>query len=60
VKSGRLFMSRGYPDDLLDRLGLVEDAEHVIGNVGAGHLPAAADVLPERGPVRAGQRPAGG
>src|SRR6266487_6388512 len=44
-------------DGLLDRLGLVEDSQHEVGDVGPGDGPPAPHVLPERGPVGAGQRP---
>src|SRR5260370_4991957 len=45
----------GDSDDLPDGLGLVEDAEHEVGDVGAGDGQATAEVLPERCPVAAGE-----
>ena len=38
--------SRGDADDLADGLGLGEHREHVVGDVGAGDGPAAAQVVP--------------
>jgi hypothetical protein len=49
----------GDADDLLDRLGLVEHAQHEVGNVGAGDAQAAAEIAPVGGAVGAGQRPLG-
>src|SRR3989440_12064638 len=51
-----LSFSVGDADGLLDRLGLVEDAQHQVGDVGPGCRPTAPDVASVRGPVRAGQR----
>jgi len=49
----------GDADDLADGFGLAQHSEHVVGEIGAGDGPAAADVVPGRGAVVLGGRLAG-
>src|SRR5215475_14232748 len=46
-------------DSPVDRFGLLEHAEHEVGDVGAGDEQAAAEVLAERRPIAAGEGLAG-
>src|SRR5690348_18284655 len=46
----------GDADDLADGFGPGEYGEHEVGDVGARDRPAAAHILPGRGPVVRGER----
>src|SRR5215467_10967413 len=49
------YLLGGDADDLADGVGLVEDGEHVVGEVGAWDGPAAAQVVPDGGAVGGGE-----
>jgi hypothetical protein len=55
IPNGFLNLLVGDADGLVDGLGLVQDAQHELGDVGAGDRPAAAEVVAVGGAVGAGR-----
>src|SRR6266567_4331670 len=53
---GSVGLLAGDADDLADRARLADHGEHEVGDAGARDGQAAAEVLPGRGPVAAGER----
>jgi len=53
VERGSVWLLGGDADGVPDRVGLFEHLEHEVGDVGSRDEQAAAEVLPEGGPVAA-------